>query len=144
MNKLITFALVMTATGLMTLSGLKDPAPPPMISAKVESFDDKTTQMITKYRGFKDTLELALQALAQGKISLPEATARVHDAARGFCPIYLDRIQVAEQGTTPTERIARNLIGHLRGECRPCLTPRVRALERELDGFLRACEEGAQ
>ena len=113
MNKLTTFVAVMAAAGLATLKVMEDAPPPPKISAEVTSFDDETTERVITYRCFKDTLESSLQALARGKISLAEATLRVQCAAGWFCPMYLDRIRIAEEGTTPNERVARNLLGHL-------------------------------
>ncbi len=116
MYKLIAVLSVAAAAGLVTLKVTEDSRQQTMVSAEVTDFSDETMAMIIKYRCFKDTLESALQALAQGKISLPEATVRVQYAANGFCPIYLDRIRVAEKGATPQERIARNLVGHIRSQ----------------------------
>jgi hypothetical protein len=136
MNKLITFVAVMVVAALVPLSVMEDySSQPPLIGAEVTSFDRKTTELLIKYRCFKDTLESAVQALTQGEISLPEATARVHSAAECFCPIYLNRIRFAEKGATSKERIARNLVGHVRSRAEgdPSLTRRGQALRIELE-----------
>jgi hypothetical protein len=54
-------------------------------------------------------------------------------AARRNYPCYLNEIAHCEQGSTPQERVARNLIGHLRSheEFDPILHLRVFALEIE-------------
>jgi hypothetical protein len=68
--------------------------------------------------------------LGKREINLKEAHARVCGAARRFQPDYLEHLTQVEPGATDAERVAHNLVGHLRSVEE--LEPRARALEIEL------------
>src|SRR4051812_37045633 len=135
MNKLALFLTAVLAAGFVTI---KTAAPPP--GPLVPSSNHRKVQeRLIAYRCFKPALEDALDALAKGRISLEAACARVADASRGFAPGYLHSLTRAEAGATELERVARNLLGHLKcsEEVNPRLAPRLRALEAELNELVR-------
>jgi hypothetical protein len=79
------------------------------VLANQQRVDD---QMV-RQKLFRDVLDTTLHSLASGKISLKDASSRVHDAAETYCPAYFGWVTVSDPGRTMHERIARNLLGHL-------------------------------
>jgi hypothetical protein len=107
-------------------------------------FDDATRERVVSYHCFKGTLSTALDLLASGDIGLEEARARVYESALCYNPGYLQHLADCERGTTPQERVARNLIGHLRSRLQenPALCLRIQALELELVELRRRASDG--
>ncbi|HZZ81500.1 MAG TPA: hypothetical protein VFE62_23560 [Gemmataceae bacterium] len=107
---------------------------PTIEAGQVDSYAMEVRQKMATHRCFRETLESTLQALEHDEISLADAASRVRDASQAWWPIYLADTDRLESGWTPTERIARNLIGHLenRVEFNPDLNSRVQALRLEL------------
>jgi hypothetical protein len=148
MNKVATFVTLIAAAGLVTLLILmKDDMPDRFlaggagaskIGAEVPSFDEKTTKIMVAHQIFKEALVSVLNELKEGKISLGEATGRVHDAASRNWPGYVAHVIVVDGGRTPQESIARNLIAHVRScvDVEPGVGARVKALEMELQDLL--------
>jgi hypothetical protein len=106
--------------------------------------NDKTQERIVSYYCFKSTLTTTLELLALGKTSLEEARNRVYESALHYHPGYLKHIAECERGTTSQERVARNLIGHVRSleEKDPTLDVRVFALEIEFADMQRRVDAG--
>lgn len=140
MMRLTTLVAVMFAAGLATLKltdrseqGLGD-------QQTINVFDDKTHEMVLHYGFFKSSFESALRDLGHGRIHLREAVYQVREAGVVYCPIYLNRLAFAEAGATLDERIARNLLGHLRDQetANPRYAGRSTALQVELDAMFPA------
>jgi hypothetical protein len=132
MNKL---ALLLTAMGIAGIATVKLTGDPFEISVFNWAAEQKQQEAIANYQSFKQTLDDCLNALAEGRMSLSEAQYRVQSAARCYRPDYLDWLTHAEDGTTNSERVARNLVGHLRASCdaKPHLLMRVEELELEVE-----------
>lgn len=142
MTRTILLVIVTSAAGLMTLHAMHrfaEPKQRDMID--VTEFDETTTEYMINYEQFKATLKSSLHDLAERKANLQEAAERVYRSAIMHSPIYLDRICVSEIGATHEERVARNLIGHLRDleEVNPLIGERVTELDIELETWL--CEQ---
>jgi hypothetical protein len=97
-------------------------------------FDDKTREKVVSSFCFKSTLTTTLELLARGEIRLENARTQVYESALHYHPAYLKHIETSERGATARERVAHNLIGHLRimDESDPALQARIFALEIEL------------
>jgi predicted small metal-binding protein len=87
-------------------------------------------ERFVRYRVFKDALESALADLAERKIALKEAQVRVSDAARDYQPEHFFYLRCWEQGDSDDERVARNLVGHIRESHGDCVLPE---LETEME-----------
>jgi hypothetical protein len=113
--------------------------PSPSSVVDESEFNDKTREMVVCYTCFKEALTTTIDLLQEDKITLREARDRVYETAQRHWPEYLVNLERVEQGTTHQERVARNLLGHLRSlaECDLTALPRVRAVEMELTEMIR-------
>ena len=144
MTRVSVFVIVMFTAGLVTLSWIDEPEKTDEASAAVTQFDEQTMEMVVHYESFKSTLDSALADLEGRRINLSEATIRVYGAAKLHSPVYLDRIRHSDGGKTSEERVARNLIGHLRSfeEMKPRLRDRIEELDSELTALLGGIDDG--
>jgi hypothetical protein len=126
MNKVATILTAMLIAGFAAVKMSGVPAPAPLNWMDEQEF----RQRLVNYQCFKQTLEETLVSLGKREINLKEAHARVCGAARRFQPDYLEHLTQVEPGATDAERVAHNLVGHLRSVEE--LEPRARALEIEL------------
>jgi hypothetical protein len=102
------------------------------------SNDQKVMNLLTQYRAFKGTLDATLESLRHGRVHLKEALADVREASTRCYPKYLNKLAVSDKGATTDERLARNLIGHVRAiekhrQTKPSPLP---GLDQELREFL--------
>jgi hypothetical protein len=106
--------------------------------------DQVTRQKWLAYQRFKAVLEATLDYLAAGDIPLKEACRRVHQAAKFDCPTYIRVLPRTDWGKTIQERIARNLLAHVRDQARihPRFRSRVAALETELQELIVEWDKG--
>jgi hypothetical protein len=127
-------AIFLTGAFAALLVILHPPTPSVPVRADAGEFDDATRKMVVSYQCFKGTLTTMLELLAVGEIRLEDACDRVYESALCYNPTYLLRIADCEHGATPQERVARNLIGHLRSQCQenPAIRARIHPLELEL------------
>jgi hypothetical protein len=125
MNKVATILTAVLIAGFATVTMSDAPAPSPLYWMDEQEFRER----LVSYQCFKQILEETLISLGKGELNLKEAQARVCAAARRFYPDYFEHIAREEVGTTDAERVAHNLVGHLRSME---LEPRARALESEL------------
>jgi hypothetical protein len=135
MTRFSTIAAVFLTGAFVTLLvSLLTPPHSAVIRADACEFDDATRERVVSYHCFKGTFSTALELLANGEIALEEARARVYESALCYNPGYLQHLADCERGATPQERVARNLIGHLRSRQaeNPAIRARVHALELEL------------
>ncbi len=139
----IISAIFLTGAFTTALANLHMPSQSAQCRFDDTQFDDKTREMVLSYYSFKSTLTATLELLAQGKICLGDAGNQVYEAALCHNPSYLKHLESCEQGTTPRERVARNLIGHLRSsaETNPAICVRIFALEIEFAELQRASPE---
>ena len=137
-----TTAIILTAAFATLLAHLHTPSEPVISRFDESQFDDKTQERIVCYHCFKGTLTTTLDLLANGKISLEDARNRIYESALHYNPDYLKQIAMSERGTTPQERVARNLIGHLKSqeERTPTLSARIFALQIELADMQRRAD----
>jgi hypothetical protein len=145
MTRFSTISAIFLAGSFATLLVILHTPSQPMKSEFDESQFNVTTQkMVVSYCSFKRTLTATLELLAQGKTSLEEARNRVYESALHYHPGYLEHIAKCERGTTPQERVARNLIGHVRSleERNPTIYVRVSALEIEFADMQRRVNAG--
>jgi hypothetical protein len=126
MNKVATILTAVLIAGFAAVKMSDMPAPAPFNWMDEQEFRER----LVNYQCFKQTLEETLVSLGKGQLNLKEAHARVCAAARRFQPDYLEHLSQVEPGTTDAERVANNLVGHLRSVEE--LEPRARALENEL------------
>lgn len=135
MSRFLTVAAVMTIAGLATAQWIDGSVRQPRNPGKVVQFDCATIELTFHYQTFKDTLEAAVSDLAAGRVRLRKAACSVREMADLHCPTYLDRLKVVEPGASDEERIAHNLIGHLRdrGFVEPEMLDRAEEVECELD-----------
>lgn len=101
--------------------------------------DRDVRELVFRYQSFKEIFDDTLENLGHGKIDLRTARTRVEAASRCYWPAHVEFLTFAENGSTSEERIARNLVEHLRSvqNLEPHLKPRVRELEIELAELLR-------
>lgn len=104
---------------------------------------EQVQEMVRSYRLFKITFQGTVESLRRHEIALRDAQARVAEASREYNPKYLRWLSIAEKGGTLTERVARNLIGHVRSlekehPTRPSPLPE---LEQELSEFIAEAHE---
>jgi hypothetical protein len=110
--------------GLQSIEQAQDTPQPPSA--------ERVRELLATYGCFKHTLTVTLCSLENGELPLEEARVRIHDAALRYFPEYLEHIKESERETNEMDRIARNLIGHLRhDEASITLQLRVLALEVE-------------
>src|SRR5207253_48538 len=135
MSRFLTVTAVMMVAGLVTVQWIDDNAKQPRSAAKIAQFDRQTIELVLHYQTFKDALESAVEDLAAGRVRLRQAAYSVRETADVHCPIYLDRLKVVEPGATDEERVAHNLVGHLRdrGIATPEMLDRAAEVECELD-----------
>ena len=137
-------AVFLTGAFATLLVSLLTPTHSTIVRADACEFDDATRERVATYHCFKGAFTTALDLLATGEIRLDEASARVYESAVCFNPTYLHHLNDCERGTTPQERVARNLIGHLR--CwqteNPAIRARIHALELELAELQRRTSHG--
>jgi hypothetical protein len=126
MNKIATILTAVLIAGFVAMKMSDMQASAPLIWLDDQDFRER----LVNYQCFKQTLEGTLASLGKGEFSLKEAHARVCAAARRFQPDYLEHLAEVEPGTTDAERVAHNLVGHIRSIQE--LEPRARALEHEL------------
>lgn len=126
MNKIATILTAVLIAGFVAVKMSDMPAPAPLSWMEDQEFRER----VVNYQCFKQTLEETLVCLGTGELNLSEAHARVCATARRFQPDYLEHLTKVEPGTTDAERVAHNLVGHLRSVEK--LKPRARALEIEL------------
>lgn len=127
-------AIFLTGAFATLLVNLNAPSQTPLLPFNESALSDETREMLIAYQSFKGTLSATLESLERGEIDLREARDRVYEMALHCNLRYLHHIANSERGSTPQERVARNLIGHLsvlRGS-RPALAVRLRALDLEL------------
>jgi len=138
MSRFLTVAAVMTVAGLVTAQWIDDSVKQPRQTGRIAQFDHETMKLTFHYQTFKDTLQSAVNDLAAGRVRLRQATHAVRAMADVHCPVYLDRLKLVEPGTSDDERIAHNLIGHLRdrGLVEPEMLERAERVECELDTVL--------
>ncbi|HZZ79252.1 MAG TPA: hypothetical protein VFE62_12090 [Gemmataceae bacterium] len=89
-----------------------DSCPDPLIRPAPSG--EKVHELLTSYGCFKQTLTATLYLLENGDIKLEEARTRIYDSSLRYYPDYLEHIKLSEHATTDLDRIARNLIGHLK------------------------------
>jgi hypothetical protein len=134
MTRFATLAAVLLTGAFASLLVMLQTPPQARISRFDEGqFDDETRASVVFYFCFKSTLTTTLDLLARGEIRLEDARTRVYESALRYNPGYLKHIETSERGATARERVARNLIGHLRSvdESDPALQTRIFALEIE-------------
>jgi hypothetical protein len=138
-------ALFLTSAFATLLVSLQTPTQSVTIRADATEFDNATREKVVSYHCFKGTLTTTLELLARGEIGLEEARDRVYESALHCNPTYLLHLVNCERGASPQERVARNLIGHLRcqGQIDPATRARIHALERELAELQRRAGDGA-
>ncbi len=136
-------AIFLTGAFATLLVSLLTPSPSTNLRADATDFDDATRAKVVSYLCFKGSLTTALDLLARGDIRLEDARDQVYESALCYNPTYLLHIADCERGATPQERVARNLIGHLR--CRqqesPAIRLRIHALEVELAELQRRASD---
>jgi hypothetical protein len=100
--------------------------------------DKKVGELVVTYYTFKSALEANINDLTVGTITLRDARDNVAAAARRLHPGYFTHIGLSEEGTTDEERIARNLVGHVRSneEVTPNPNSRLPLIEKELRALL--------
>ena len=126
MNKVATILTAVLIAGFAAVKMSYIPTPAPLDWMDEQQFRER----VVNYQCFKQTLEETLISLGKGELNLKDAHARVCAAARRFQPDYLEHLTQVEPGTTDAERVAHNLVGHLRSV--EWLEPRACALEIEL------------
>jgi hypothetical protein len=135
MTRFSTIAAVFLTGAFATLLvSLLTPTHATTIRVDAAEFDDATRERVVSYHCFKGSLSTALELLASGEIGLEEARNRVYESALNYNPGYLQHLADCERGKTPQERVARNLIGHLRSRQAgsSAIRARIHALELEL------------
>ena len=137
MNKIALFLTAALVAGFVSIriTGF-------CLSERPEGLDEqKLNARIANYRCFKQTLVDSLEALESGHLSLREAQERIRATASRFHPIFLETLALSEPGPTEVERVAHNLVEHVRADqdMAPHLPARVRALEIELEALV--CEQ---
>lgn len=136
MNKI---ALLLTSALIAGIAAVNLAGTPAADALKLVDDDRIVQQKVANYRCFKDVLEASLDGLRTRRISLAEAHTRVRSAAQRYRPEFLEMMISSDAGDTDDERLARNLIGHVRSEmaAKPGGARRVSELEAELEVFLR-------
>lgn len=119
-------------TGVITVR-MMDYQRDPFLQANEAQIEER----LKNYECFKQTFDDSLEALADAELSLKQAHAQVNAAARQFYPLYIQYLATVEPGRTDEDRVAHNLVGHIRAMIgkRPELAERVRVLDRELQQF---------
>jgi hypothetical protein len=136
-------AIFLTGAFATLLVNLHTPSEPLIGQYDESHCDERTRQKVVSYYLFKSTLTAVLNSLAQGTTSLKEARNQVYESALQYNPEYLRRLAICERGTTPQERVARNLIGHVCGLelTDPTICVRIFALEIEFAEMQQASTE---
>jgi hypothetical protein len=144
MSRTIILSISMLAAILATLHYMDAPAESGQneIAAEMAKIADERAALMVNYRNFKGTLDAALDALTRREITLEEATARVYNAGKQYCPIYLDRVCISDPTPKLETSIAKNLVGHVYSleEVHPQLAERTAELERELEKLVNNSE----
>ncbi len=126
MNKVVTILTAVLIAVFVAVKMSDTPAP-----GQLDWTDEEVLrERLVNYRCFKRSFEETVESLGKGELNLKEAQARVCAAARRFHPDYLEHITHEEPGARDAERVAQNLVGHLRN--RQEFQPRACALEIEL------------
>ena len=101
-------------------------------------FDDdrRIQELYGNYRSFKKVFDPTVQELCRGTLRLEEAHGRVSAAARRHHPKYFAALCRIELGDSDDERVARNLVGHVRENARSGDRQRLYELEAELWTYL--------
>jgi hypothetical protein len=136
MKSIATFLFAVLLAGLVTAKLLNYPKlfnypleePSQWMSTK------KVKEKLDNYKCFKQSMNETLTGLENGECNMQDAQALVCAAARRYNPVYLKALHKKESGTTDEQRVANNLVSHLRTiiEVRPDIALRIRALEIEL------------
>jgi hypothetical protein len=127
------FTAIFLTGAFATLIWNLQPDPSANIPTGAAPSAEEVQAMMTSYSCFKHTLVTTLHELIDGKIHLEAARNRVHDSAKLHFPDYLKHIEIAEHGSNHQTRIARNLIGHLRGIDNGSITLQHRVLALEVE-----------
>jgi hypothetical protein len=108
----MTLAVILiAAAGTLAYTGF----PVQEVLNAIES--DRTTQAKERaYLSFKQVHNDSLDALANGRITMREAHARIGAAANRDYPEFFEALSTSEQGSTDHERLANYLAGHIRGD----------------------------
>ena len=133
MTRFSMISAICLTGAFVTLVATIDTAPDKLMALNAER-NEKISDMLVSYYCFENTKTTTVELLAKGQISLVEACDLVLESATRHHPDYLTNIEISDPAPTAQERIARNLIGHLRsneGDGR-VLSSRVQALELEL------------
>lgn len=134
MNKIAMLLTALLVAGAFALKWSNSSDAPATEAEAASSEAKRIDAYLDGYASFKAVFEKNIEALEQREISLQSAVERILAAARRDFPRYLKRLELYEPGTTDAERVAHNLMGHLRGnaELKASLCERVCALELEL------------
>ena len=140
MNKIVILLTGMLVAGFVTVK-TTDFLPEQALDSLQE--DTKLQEKLDHYQLFKTSFDATLLALESGAISLSEAQTQTLGAARENHPAYLGHLIHEEAGNTDAERVAQNLVGHLRTDLDPGpeRALRLRGLENELIQFKRAIRD---
>ena len=128
---LTTFLATMFATDLTDDRALN-------FSAIVRQ-DQRVHEQSVRYYHFKGTFQATIEALARGEMTLREGQARVLTLAHEFNPDYLNHLKLSEVGASDEERLARNLVAHVRflEEILPNPDSHLPELEADLNKILQ-------
>jgi hypothetical protein len=133
MNKFAILLTTVLAAGFVGLKMMETPS-----GEFSWSDEQKLQEKLATYRCFKQTLETSVDELGKGEIRLREAHARVLEAARRFHPEFFAHLIRAEPGNSDEQRVAHNLVEHVRSveEMDPNVRRQLPELEMELQELL--------
>ena len=143
MNKLAILLTTILAAGFVSLK-MTEPAGEECAWADAQKIQEK----FASYKCFKETLEITVDELGKGEVRLSEARARVVEAAGRYHPQFFPNLVHAEPGKSDDERVAHNLVGHVRSleDIDPNIRIHLPALEKELQELVggRAIQSALQ
>jgi hypothetical protein len=131
MNKLAVLFAILLASGLVTVRLIDFPN-------GTTAHNRDICEEFVRYHCFKRAFEVTIDELANGELSLKRACARTHGLADAHHPNYIAFLSLAELGATDEERVARNLVAHVRAcqEWKPTSRQPLPRLEAELQSYL--------
>lgn len=134
MNKLAVFFALVLVSGWTMVKLLGDS---PNRIGRVLS-DREIQERYVAYHAFKQSFDATVDELGKGNLRLRTACARIQGMADAYNATYLIHLPSAESGRTDSERIARNLVGHVRSwqDRKPDYRANLVRLQTELDAFV--------
>ena len=135
MNKSVTMLSVLATAGIIALKTMDVSA---LLPDPRDFWPETNQQNVQNYYAFKAQFSGILNELGAEKITLREANFRVESLARSLWPNYIANLSMSETGKTQQERMARNLVGHIKNfaEFGELPVSRGIAVEAELDEML--------